>query len=408
MKKILFLILVVLAWTDISAQLSSHTIKRGETFEIIARRYNITVEQLREANPDVDDCYVGFTLNLPESSRYTNHISTITPQDIKLADEASNYIKRGKYKKAGDIYTKAINKNPLATLYFGRGISYYNREKYKSAIDDFKKARLRPECTDEMKEKCEELISSAERLRAEQRARRGEAWGTAAAIFVGAAAMTASAVVANNSSTPNNVYMPPSSVNGFKRDTSLDYLLDPRFAMMQVQQQEIEEYETFKRLTGFNISLEEYRMSKIPGAGKQNMDYLLDPNFAMQQVQQQEIEEYETYKRLSGTDITLEQYRYLKYSSNNNQYSGDETHSIDNPSSNDIIKSSDNKFSRNRRECSACRGKGSIERNDGSISSYGTDGYWKKCDICGTKYWSTTFHRHENCKFCHGRGYIDY
>ena len=61
-----------------------------------------------------------------------------------------------------------------------------------------------------------------------------------------------------------------------------------------------------------------------------------------------------------------------------------------------------------RHTCSACKGSGSIVRNDGSVSSYGNSGYMKRCPTCGEQYWSTTFHRHETCRICHGRGYHEF
>ena len=116
------------------------------------------------------------------------------------------------------------------------------------------------DCSDEIKIQCKRLISTAEKLRAEQHERRNQVWGGIAAVVVGVGAAAVTTAMANNSS--NNAYLPPSKMNGFQRDTSLDYLLDPRLAMMQAQQQEYEEYETFKRLSGTNISLDEYRMLK--------------------------------------------------------------------------------------------------------------------------------------------------
>lgn len=61
-----------------------------------------------------------------------------------------------------------------------------------------------------------------------------------------------------------------------------------------------------------------------------------------------------------------------------------------------------------RHTCPGCNGAGSIVRNDGSVSSYGGSGYKKRCPTCGYEYWSTTFHRHETCRICHGRGYQEY
>lgn len=54
--------------------------------------------------------------------------------------------------------------------------------------------------------------------------------------------------------------------------------------------------------------------------------------------------------------------------------------------------------------CSACNGSGSIVRNDGSVATYGQS-FKKKCPTCGYLYWNDTFHRHETCKVCHGKGY---
>lgn len=344
MKKLLILICAVTAWTDILAQQLSHIVQRGETFELIARRYNISVHQLMEANPAVDQCYIGYKLNLPEGAKRNTNMVTITDNDIKLAEKASEYLKSGNYRKATTTYTKAIENNPSSILYFGRGMSYYNREKYKSAISDFEMAKSRSDCADEMKIQCERLISTAEKLRAEQHERRSQVWGGIAAAVIGAAAVTATAAMANNSS--NNAYLPPSKMNGFKRDTSLDYLLDPRLAMMQAQQQEYEEYETFKKLTGADISLEEYRLLRAQ-ANYQN--------------QEQEREERDFNKTDSKPII-----------------SGNNT-------------------------CAYCNGKGTIEVNQ-SVPTYGTSPYKKKCNICGWEYMSGTAHSHHNCPHCGGTG----
>lgn len=341
MKKLLFLLIAIAAWTNIHAQ---HVVQRGETFELIARRYNITVQQLMEANPDVDECYVGYTLNVPLGAKKSNRIVTITEKDVLLAEKASDYIKNGKYSKATTTYSKAIVNNPSALLYFGRGISYYNREKYKSAMRDFEMAKSRPDCTDEMKAQCERLISTAEKLRAEQHERRNKLWGGITAAVVGAAAVTATAAMANNSSS--NTYMPPSKMNGYQRDTSLDYLLDPRLAIMQTQQQEYEEYETFKRLSGANISLDEYRMLKAQANYQKNdPDPEPDPG----------------------------------------------------PATNPKPKVSGN------RTCPYCNGKGKTEVNK-SVATYGATPYKKRCNECGWEYMSNTSHSHVHCYHCGGTG----
>lgn len=410
MKRILFVVLSVAAWTLAIAQQLTHVVQRGETFEIIARRYNISVAQLKESNPNIDQCFVGIKLNIPQGAKMSSRLTIVTPQDMVKIDEAASYFKNGRYSKAVSTYTKVLKSCPSSSSYFGRGISYYNLEKYKSAINDLEMAMSSPDCTPEMEERCEEIIETAKKLRQEQRERRNAKLGEVAAVVVGAAAVAVSASMASNSSA-NSAYMPPSQMNGFQRDTRYDYLLDPRLAVVQVQQQEYQEYTTFKQLSGANISLEEYRNLKMkanyydPHAN----DYLLDPKFAAAQVQQQELEEYEHFKKLSGTDITLDQYRILKYSSGNQEAGVENNYnSYHDDSSSKTKISSDRSYSqKSRHECSACKGKGTIERNDGTIATFGNS-YKKKCPICGWEYWNSTFHRHETCRWCGGKGYQEY
>lgn len=54
---------------------------------------------------------------------------------ISLADD---YFERGKYRAAAKNYGLAINIKPTASLYFNRGVSYYNMNKYNEAIADFR------------------------------------------------------------------------------------------------------------------------------------------------------------------------------------------------------------------------------------------------------------------------------
>lgn len=46
---------------------NTHTVKRGESFALITKRYGITEEQLKAANPNKTVCYVGLKLELPKN-----------------------------------------------------------------------------------------------------------------------------------------------------------------------------------------------------------------------------------------------------------------------------------------------------------------------------------------------------
>ena len=211
-KGLLFTFLI-LGCCNVAFSQKQHTIQRGETYELIAKRYNITLDELMAVNPDEDGCFVGMVINIPENSRINTQLGMSTRKDLSMLDDAANLVKSGKYKKATSVYSDVIKRSSSASAYFGRGISYYNREKYKSAIQDFERAQNSADCTDEIRERCKELISNAESLRTEQHERRNSIWGNIAAVFASAAAMTATAYVASEQSKAQNPYNQPYMVN---------------------------------------------------------------------------------------------------------------------------------------------------------------------------------------------------
>ncbi len=44
---------------------NTHVIQRGETFESIARKHGISVQELKTANPEDDECYTGLKITIP-------------------------------------------------------------------------------------------------------------------------------------------------------------------------------------------------------------------------------------------------------------------------------------------------------------------------------------------------------
>jgi hypothetical protein len=355
MKKVIVILSALLMYVAWGWSQSTHIVQRGETYELIAKRYNISLNELMDANPGDSGCFIGMKLNIPAGAVFSNRIVVTTNQEIMKLDMASKHIKNGNYRKASSLYSDILKKSPTAQAYFGRAISYYNREKFKSAIDDFRSAMHSPDCTEDMKEKCQDLISDAEKLREEQHERRNAIWGGAAALALTTVA-TAYVASGQNKAQTRSMYMPPSNINGFQRDTSLDYLLDPQLAIRQVQQQEWNEYQTFLRLSGSNISFEQYQLYKY-SSPQDNTD-----------------------GSVAGTGIE----------------------------STKSYTDGGRKPTSNSRPCKACNGQGKFERNDGSIPLYGATPTMKRCPTCGKEYLSSTFHRHENCKYCHGTGFVSY
>lgn len=100
-KLIIYLATVIFSFpTLLNAQeKKQHIVKRGETFALIAQRYGITEQELKEMNPNRTTCYVGLKLQLPAKA-------TDTPQTlISETPKESNLEKKSFLEKVGNIAT---------------------------------------------------------------------------------------------------------------------------------------------------------------------------------------------------------------------------------------------------------------------------------------------------------------
>lgn len=105
-----------------------------------------------------------------------NSLDIMQDKYISFADE---YFERGKYKLAAKNYELAINVKPSATLYFNRGVSYYNLGKYNDAMVDFRSC-LNNNPSQRLKNRSYELMDKAENFQYQKEQRRQE---TISAIF---------------------------------------------------------------------------------------------------------------------------------------------------------------------------------------------------------------------------------
>lgn len=95
-KKIILSVLfsTVSMFTMAQSQTVTHVVQRGETIESIAEYYNVSVEDIDKANPNMDGVvYVGLKLNIPTSSvqpkTSTRDVSKETSQTQELTPERS-------------------------------------------------------------------------------------------------------------------------------------------------------------------------------------------------------------------------------------------------------------------------------------------------------------------------------
>lgn len=71
------------------------------------------------------------------------------------------------------------------------------------------------------------------------------------------------------------------------------------------------------------------------------------------------------------------------------------------------VKSDRLKKEKVRRECRACNGKGTYEKNGDAVTFGSSTRYKIRCNTCGYEYWNTQTHSHPACPTCHGKGYIE-
>ena len=69
---------------SVHAQQQEHVVQRGEDFASIARKYAITEQELKNANPTVKECYIGRKLNIPQHGVPFEQKTTPKPLDIEL------------------------------------------------------------------------------------------------------------------------------------------------------------------------------------------------------------------------------------------------------------------------------------------------------------------------------------
>lgn len=94
MKKLLFTLFMLLSFIEIMAQQITHTIQRGETIESIAKKYNVSVDALKKANPNISELFfVGLKLNIPSTQPIAetfNGNNVEIPKAVESTQERNN------------------------------------------------------------------------------------------------------------------------------------------------------------------------------------------------------------------------------------------------------------------------------------------------------------------------------
>lgn len=192
----------------------------GETFETIANKYEITISDLRAANPGKKDCYAGMEIIVPQPTKSPIGDYSITSVVLLRADsmllKAKELSNSGKYKKAIKIYHNVLDmkvRTPYA--YAGLGECYFGLNKYKDARKNLNMAIYSDELASVEKEWCKEALEDVEKQIEAKRQRRNAVWSKIGLSFVAAAAVTATAYVASEQAKMQNPnYQRPATYSG--------------------------------------------------------------------------------------------------------------------------------------------------------------------------------------------------
>lgn len=225
--------IVCLIAISATAQTQTVTVKRGETFELIAKRYGMTVDELKKKNPGATDGVVGMKLKVKtntapitaSTSSPTRKTSPATAKkssadkkesktapseyesfdriirQVELSEKAIGYMQEQKYSKAIKVYDQLFKEFPNGEWFMRKGFVLYLDGKYKSAIGQYEKALSRNDMDDELTARCKEYLAKAKQLQAEKVARRKQAWANIGAALAVGAAVAGTAYAASQSSS---------------------------------------------------------------------------------------------------------------------------------------------------------------------------------------------------------------
>ena len=201
-KKCLLILLLVLAAIPMMGRQDTIMIGYGETFETIANRYGITLDELLKANPGKVNCYAGMRIAVPRPQESPVGNWAISSPAIHYADSllllAKNKSTAGDYKKAIKIYNQVIGMNVRSPYaYAGRGECYYRLGKYKKAAADLNHAIYSDELAEIERTWCKSALEDVEEQLEARRQRRNEVWANIGLAAASAAAIATTAYVAS-------------------------------------------------------------------------------------------------------------------------------------------------------------------------------------------------------------------
>lgn len=220
-------------------EMTKHVVQRGETFESIAHAYNLSQQELQEANHDMEVFYTGLEINVPipvkmssmtsnnaESSRVDEQYLKTYAAYLEECEEADMSFEAQNYSKAQKQYRQIIKKYegvlPCDDALYGNALCSYNREKWKSAIEDLSLVINNEECSQGTRDHCKRLLAKAQSYRDQQLENLREFWSGVAlsAVELGATIAVAASQPKQSASASSSSSSISSSSSGTVGETS--------------------------------------------------------------------------------------------------------------------------------------------------------------------------------------------
>ena len=396
------------------AQTQTITVGRGETFTLIAKRYGMTVEELKQMNPSAIDGVVGMKLKVKQkttstsvstpastasysqstSKKNSNNKNTVSKKKeedvwkaVDLWGEADEYINKKQYAKAVRKLDELIKLDPLGEYCLLKGKCLAADKKYKAAIKSFEVALLKTDLSDEERQECKNDLERVKQLQAEKVARRNAAWANVGAALAVGAAVAGTAYAASQSSSQSytsTTYM-PSTYTSTNATSQFNSRSDQILANANAQMQQIGEA-TMRQAAQMKQRIAYVNQEQLKWTTEFQKKNGRFPN------------DYEINQWLHNNYPDIWQ---LKIQGEANMASSSSSVNSENSKSNKSSSSQTNSF-----KCSYCNGTGRVLfDDDGGVPHFGLEKKVSgKCSECGATTYVGYPHKHMNCTHCKGTG----
>lgn len=337
--------------------IAEYDVERGDSWEILANRFGLDAEELKDLNPEWDELHVGTTIIIATFPKGSQRAEAAIIAQNPLYDEVNNSLNSEDWKSAKKCCDKIIKSDPTITAYYLRGIAQFNNGKYKEAARDFDYVVANDRFL--LFDNAATLKNQASDAWEAKKAERAEMWGNIAGQILQAGAMMA------------NEYM-------------------------QMQQQKTA-YRAYSKTgmsgsSSYNGNLAA-KLSQ-PGEIQRQLGGVLQMSIA--QVEQQNQMEYQqmrqAYLQYFGRDLSYSEFMYIK-----SQALADMTGNNTYSNSNGTTTSNNN--TGYSPKCAYCDGTGRITKYFSS-ATYGFADPTVKCNECGLSKSGSNNHTHVDCSHC--------